>query len=97
VLAFVLILTLIMLARAFRSIVLAIKAVLLNVLSLAAAFGIVVFVFQQGHGSSLRNVDATESVTAYIPRWSSPSSMASRSTTSCSCSRASCFAPPPNA
>jgi putative drug exporter of the RND superfamily len=67
VLAFVLLLTLIMLARAFRSIVLAIKAVLLNVLSLAAAFGIVVFVFQQGHVSSLWNVDATESVTAYIP------------------------------
>jgi RND superfamily putative drug exporter len=63
----VLILTLILLARAFRSVVLAIKAVLLNVLSLAAAFGIVVFVFQQGHGSSLWNVDATQSVTAYIP------------------------------
>src|SRR2546425_12560057 len=41
VLAFVLILTLILLARAFRSIVLPIKAVLLNLLSLAAAFGIV--------------------------------------------------------
>jgi RND superfamily putative drug exporter len=67
VLAFVLILTVILLARAFRSIVLAIKAVLLNVLSLAAAFGIVVFVFQQGHGSSLWNVAATQSVTAYIP------------------------------
>lgn len=67
VLAFVLILTLILLARAFRSIVLAIKAVLLNVLSLAATFGVVVFVFQQGHGSSLWNVAATQSVTAYIP------------------------------
>jgi len=67
VLAFVLVLTLLLLARAFRSIVLAIKAVLLNVLSLAAAFGVVVFVFQQGHGSSLWNVAATQSVTAYIP------------------------------
>ena len=67
VLALVLMLTLILLSRAFRSVVLAIKAVLLNVLSLAAAFGIVVFVFQQGHGSSLWNVDATQSVTAYIP------------------------------
>ncbi len=61
------ILTLILLARAFRSIVLAIKAVLLNLLSLAAAFGIVVFVFQQGHGSSLWNIAATQSVTAWIP------------------------------
>ena len=67
VLALVLILTLILLARAFRSIVLALKAVVLNVVSLAAAFGIVVFVFQQGHGSSLWNIDATQSVTAYIP------------------------------
>src|SRR5207244_5468341 len=67
VLALVLILTLILLARAFRSIVLALKAVLLNVVSLASAFGIVVFVFQQGHGSSLWGIDATQSVTAYIP------------------------------
>jgi RND superfamily putative drug exporter len=39
VLAFVLLLTLILLTRAFRSVVLAIKAVVLNLLSLAAAFG----------------------------------------------------------
>ena len=60
-------LTFILLARAFRSIVLAIKAVVLNLLSLGAAFGIVVFVFQQGHGSSLWNIDATQSITAWIP------------------------------
>jgi hypothetical protein len=35
------------LARAFRSIVLAFEAALLNPVSLAAAFGVVVFVFQQ--------------------------------------------------
>src|SRR6266850_6723692 len=67
VLAFVLILTLILLARAFRSIVLPIKAVLLNLLSLAAAFGIVVFIFQEGHGSSLWNITATQAITAWIP------------------------------
>jgi hypothetical protein len=66
-LALLMIVTLILLTRAFRSIVLAIKAVLLNLLSLVAAFGIVVFVFQQGHGSSLWNIDATQSVTAWIP------------------------------
>ena len=66
-LAFVLILTLILLTRAFRSVVLAVKAVVLNLLSLAAALGIVVFIFQQGHGSSLWGVGATHSVTAYIP------------------------------
>jgi RND superfamily putative drug exporter len=67
VFAFVLILTLILLARAFRSVVLAVKAALLNLLSLAAACGVVVFVFQQGHGSSLWHIDATQSVTAWIP------------------------------
>jgi RND superfamily putative drug exporter len=67
VLAGILLLTLILLTRAFRSVVLAIKAVVLNLLSLAAAFGIVVFVFQQGHGSSLWDIEATQSITAWIP------------------------------
>ena len=66
-LGLVLLLTLILLTRAFRSIVLAVKAVVLNLVSLAAAFGIVVFVFQQGHGSSLWDIEATQSITAYIP------------------------------
>ncbi len=66
-LGLVLLLTLILLTRAFRSIVLAAKAVLLNLLSLTAAFGIIVFIFQQGHGSSLWGIAATQSITAYIP------------------------------
>jgi putative drug exporter of the RND superfamily len=67
VLTFVLILTLILLARAFRSVVLPIKAALLNLVSLAGAFGIVVFIFQLGHGSSLWNITATHAITAWIP------------------------------
>jgi RND superfamily putative drug exporter len=67
VLAFVIVLTLILLARAFRSVVLPIKAAILNLLSLASAFGIVVFIFQWGHGSSLWNIDATQAITAWIP------------------------------
>jgi RND superfamily putative drug exporter len=67
VLAFVLVLTLILLARAFRSVVLPIKAVLLNLASLASAYGIVVFIFQQGHGSSLWNISATGAIPAWIP------------------------------
>jgi RND superfamily putative drug exporter len=67
VLGFVLLLTLILLARAFRSIVLALKAVVLNLVSLAAAFGVVVIVFQEGHGSSLWHIGATQSVIAYVP------------------------------
>ena len=67
VLAFVLVLTLLLLARAFRSIVLPLKAAILNLVSLAAAFGAVVLVFQQGHGSSLWNITATQAITAWIP------------------------------
>ena len=67
VLAFVLILTLVLLTRAFRSIVLAIKAAILNLISLGAAYGIIVFIFQKGHGSSLWNIHATGAVTAWIP------------------------------
>jgi putative drug exporter of the RND superfamily len=67
VLAFVLVLTLILLTRAFRSIVLAVKAAILNLISLGAAYGIIVFIFQKGHGSSLWNISATGAVTAWIP------------------------------
>jgi RND superfamily putative drug exporter len=67
VLAFVVVLTLVLLARAFRSIVLPIKAAILNLVSLGAAFGIVVFIFQDGHGSSLWNITGTGAITAWIP------------------------------
>jgi putative drug exporter of the RND superfamily len=67
VLAFVLVLTLLLLTRAFRSIVLPVKAAILNLVSLGGAFGIVVFIFQMGHGSSLWNITATQAITAWIP------------------------------
>src|SRR6267378_2409595 len=51
VLGFVILLTYLLLARAFRSLLLPLKAVLLNLVSLGAAYGIIVFIFQQGHGS----------------------------------------------
>jgi putative drug exporter of the RND superfamily len=67
VLAFVILLTVALLARAFRSVVLALKAALLNLLSLAAAFGIVVLVFQEGYGSTLWSIDAVHAINAWIP------------------------------
>jgi RND superfamily putative drug exporter len=68
VLLFVLILTFVLLMRAFRSIVLPVKAVILNLVSLGAAYGIVVFIFQQGHGSeAIWNIQATDSVISWIP------------------------------
>jgi len=68
VLLFVVLLTYILLARAFRSLVLPLKAVVLNLVSLGAAYGIVVFIFQWGHGSqSIWNVPATNSIIPWIP------------------------------
>jgi len=68
VLLFVLVLTFVLLMRAFRSVLLPLKAVILNLISLGAAYGIVVFVFQDGHGSDLIwNVQATDAVISWIP------------------------------
>ena len=53
VIAFVLSLSFLLLLVAFRSLVIPIKAILLNLLSTAAAFGLLVFVFQDGHGAEL--------------------------------------------
>jgi RND superfamily putative drug exporter len=67
-LAFVVILTFLLLARAFRSLLLPLKAVILNLISLAAAYGIVVFIFQEGHGAqAIWGVDATGAIQSWIP------------------------------
>jgi len=68
VLLFVVLLTYVLLARAFRSLLLPLKAVILNLVSLGAAYGIIVFIFQQGHGSeAIWNVPATQSIIPWIP------------------------------
>ena len=68
VLLFVLLLTIVLLMRAFRSFLLPIKAAVLNLVSLGAAYGIIVFIFQQGHGSqAIWNVPATQSIIPWIP------------------------------
>ena len=51
-LAVIAVLTFLLLARAFRSVLLPIKAVVLNLLSLAATFGFIVWFWQDGHGSA---------------------------------------------
>jgi RND superfamily putative drug exporter len=66
-LAFVLALTYILLARAFRSLLLPLKAVLLNLVSLAATFGILVVVFQLGHGSGVWGIDAMQAINPWMP------------------------------
>jgi RND superfamily putative drug exporter len=52
---------------AFRSVLLALKAAVLNLFSIAAAYGIVVAVFQFGWGSSLLGVSEKVPVEAYVP------------------------------
>jgi putative drug exporter of the RND superfamily len=60
--------TLIALLVGFRSIVAPIKAIVLNLLSVAASFGALVLVFQDGHGSSLLGVPGgTGSVFPLVP------------------------------
>ncbi len=68
VLLFVVLLTYVLLARAFRSLVLPLKAVILNLVSLGAAYGIIVFIFQWGHGAhAIWGVNATQSIIPWIP------------------------------
>jgi RND superfamily putative drug exporter len=68
VLAFVILLTFVLLMRAFRSILLPLKAVVLNLISLGAAYGIIVFIFQWGHGSdAIWGVPGTNAIISWIP------------------------------
>jgi RND superfamily putative drug exporter len=62
------IVTFVLLARAFRSLLLPLKAVVLNVISVGAAWGVLELVWQAGHGSNqIWGIAATGSVTAWIP------------------------------
>lgn len=68
VLAAIAVLTFLLLAREFRSIVLAVKAVVVNVVSLGASFGFLVLFWQCGLGSDLVfGVPATGSIRNWIP------------------------------
>jgi RND superfamily putative drug exporter len=60
--------TLLALLGGFRSLLVAVKAIALNLLSVAATFGALVLVFQDGHGSSLLGVPGgTDSVFPLVP------------------------------
>lgn len=67
-LAIIAILTFILLSTALRSIVLAVKAVVVNLFSLAATFGILTWFWQSGHLSKLVfGIPATGAITFWIP------------------------------
>jgi putative drug exporter of the RND superfamily len=60
--------TFILLARAFGSLLLPLKAVLLNLASVGATYGVIVLVWQRGHGShAIWGVPATGAITNWVP------------------------------
>jgi RND superfamily putative drug exporter len=66
--ALIAIVTFLLLARAFRSLLLAGKAVLLNLVSMAATFGLMTWFWQEGHGSSaVFGIAATGAITFWVP------------------------------
>ena len=67
VVAFVLVFAFALMLVAFRSIVVALKAIVLNCLSVAAAYGILVLVFQHGVGKGLLGFTDTSGVSPVIP------------------------------
>jgi len=68
VLALVVLVTLVLLVRAFRSLILALKAVALNLLSVAATLGLLVLAWQYGYLSEpLWGIAATSALTEWVP------------------------------
>ena len=63
----VVLLAFVLLTVAFRSIVIATKAAILNLLSVAAAYGVVVAIFQWGWGSSVINIHEKLPIPAFVP------------------------------
>jgi RND superfamily putative drug exporter len=67
VFAFVLLLAFLLMLVTFRSIVIAVKAVALNLLSVGAAYGALVLVFQHGWGKQLLGFDRTGGIVGFLP------------------------------
>lgn len=67
VVGFVVAVSVLLLAMMFRSVVVPIKAAVMNLLSIAASYGVLVMVFQWGWGGSLIGVDHPIAVSSWIP------------------------------
>jgi uncharacterized membrane protein YdfJ with MMPL/SSD domain len=67
VFGFVLTFAFLLLLASFRSIVIAAKAVVLNLLSVAAAYGVVVAVFQYGWGENLLDFSSSGAIAPWLP------------------------------
>jgi uncharacterized membrane protein YdfJ with MMPL/SSD domain len=67
VFAFVLSLAFILLLVTFRSIVVPIKAIVLNLLSVGSAYGLLTLIFQDGHGEKLLGFQSVGGITPWLP------------------------------
>jgi uncharacterized membrane protein YdfJ with MMPL/SSD domain len=67
VFAFVLTAAFVLLLFTFRSIVIPIKAIILNLLSVGAAYGVIVWIFQDGHLESFLGFHSTGSIISWMP------------------------------
>ncbi|WP_259312412.1 MMPL family transporter [Capillimicrobium parvum] len=68
IIALIAVTTFVLLARAFRSLLLPLKAILLTILSIAAACGVMVLVWQEGYGSdAIWGIHATGSIPSWMP------------------------------
>jgi RND superfamily putative drug exporter len=64
---FVIVAAFLLLLVTFRSLVIPIKAIVLNLLSVAASYGVLVLVFQHGWGEGLLNFEANGGITPWVP------------------------------
>ena len=67
VFGFVLLLAFGLMLFAFRSLVIAAKAIVLNLISIAAAYGVMVLVFQHGWGKGLLGFESTAGIDSFLP------------------------------
>ena len=67
VFAFVLTLSFLLLLVAFRSVVVPLKAIVMNLLSVGAAYGMIVLVFQHGVGAGVLGFQQTDVIEAWVP------------------------------
>jgi len=63
----VVLISFLLLTMAFRSVVIATKAAILNILSIGAAYGVIVAIFEWGWGKSLIGLQSTLPIPAYVP------------------------------
>lgn len=67
VIPFVLIFSFVLLILVFRSLVVPVKAIIMNLLSVGAAYGLMVFVFIQGHGNEIFGFQQVDMIQSWVP------------------------------